>query len=56
MKRMVREMFRVMHARGTGMDIVIQLRRCPGPGAAATAARAELSRLLDDIAALAGDK
>ena len=56
MKRMVREMFRVMHGRGTGMDIVVQLRRCPGPGAAIATARAELSRLLEEIAALAGDK
>jgi RNase P protein component len=50
MKRMVREVFRTMPERPAGVDIVVQLRRCPQPGARAVA-RAELGRLLEELAA-----
>jgi RNase P protein component len=49
MKRMVREVFRTMPERPAGVDIVVQLRRCPQQGARA-AARAELARLLVELA------
>jgi ribonuclease P protein component len=47
-KRLVRETFRVIRQRLAGMDIVVRLRRCPPPCAAA-AARAELTRLLAEL-------
>jgi RNase P protein component len=50
MKRMVREVFRTMPERPAGIDIVVQLRRCPPRGAGAVA-RAELARLLEELAA-----
>ena len=50
MKRMVREVFRTMPERPTGVDIVVQLRRCSPRGSIA-AARAELARLLEELAA-----
>jgi len=50
MKRMVREVFRTMAQLPAGLDIVVELRRCP-PRAAGAAARAELSRLLAELAA-----
>jgi len=50
MKRMVREVFRTMPRRPAGVDIVVQLRRCPQRGASA-AARAELAKLLEELAA-----
>lgn len=49
MKRLVREVFRSMAERPAGVDIVVELRRCAAPGAGA-AARAELSRLLEELA------
>jgi len=48
-KRLVREMFRAMRHRLTGMDVVVQLRRWPSRGAAA--ARGDLARLLEELAA-----
>ena len=50
MKRLVREVFRTMAERPAGVDIVVELRRC-APPASGTAARAELSRLLEELAA-----
>jgi len=50
MKRMVREVFRTMAELPAGLDIVVELRRCP-PRASGAAARAELSRLLAELAA-----
>lgn len=50
MKRMVREAFRTLVERPAGVDIVVELRRCPARGARA-AARAELGRLLAELAA-----
>jgi len=50
MKRMVREVFRTLEKRPAGMDIVVELRRCPARSAHA-AARAELVRLLAELAA-----
>jgi hypothetical protein len=50
MKRMVREVFRTLRARPAGVDIVVELRRCPARGGH-SAARAELVRLLGDLAA-----
>jgi ribonuclease P protein component len=49
MKRMVREVFRTMPERPAGIDIVVQLRRCPQRGSSAVA-RAELARLLEELA------
>ena len=49
MKRMVRELFRAIPVRPVGVDIVVQLRRCSPRGSSA-AARAELSRLLEEFA------
>jgi len=49
MKRMVREVFRTMPERPAGVDIVVQLRRCPQRGASAVA-RSELARLLEELA------
>jgi len=53
MKRLVREVFRALVERPAGVDIVVELRRCPARGAHA-AARAELARLLTDLAAAPG--
>jgi ribonuclease P protein component len=50
MKRMVREVFRTMLKRPTGVDIVVQVRRCSPQGSSA-AARAELARLMEELAA-----
>jgi len=50
MKRLVREVFRTMAERPAGVDIVVELRRCP-PRASGAAARAELFRLLEELAA-----
>jgi len=50
MKRMVREVFRTLVERPAGFDIVVELRRCPAR-AARVAARAELARLLTELAA-----
>jgi ribonuclease P protein component len=50
MKRMVREVFRALARRPAGVDIVVELRRCPERGAR-RAARAELARLLGELAA-----
>jgi ribonuclease P protein component len=50
MKRLVREVFRTMPERPAGVDIVVQLRRCPQPNANAVA-RTELGRLLEELAA-----
>lgn len=49
-KRLVREMFRTMRHRLSGTDVVVQLRRWSPRGAVA-AARADLARLLEDLAA-----
>jgi len=50
MKRMVREAFRAMALRPAGVDLVVELRRCPGRQSGGTA-RAEIVRLLEEIAA-----
>lgn len=49
-KRLVREAFRKVRHRLAGMDVVVELRRCPGRETAA-AAGAEIARLLDDLGA-----
>jgi len=49
-RRLVREAFRAVRARLGGVDIVVQLRRCP-PGGRAAAARSEMARLLAELAA-----
>ena len=49
-KRMVREVFRTMARRPGGMDIVVELRRCPRQASHA-AARLELYRLLEELSA-----
>jgi ribonuclease P protein component len=49
-KRLVREMFRLMRHRLDGVDVVVQLRRW-SPRGSVTAARAELARLLEELAA-----
>jgi hypothetical protein len=48
---MARELFRGARQRLGGLDVIVQLRRCPERGATATA-RAELGRLLEELAAL----
>jgi len=53
MKRLVREAFRSMRQQLQGVDIVVQLRRCPPRSATATA-RAEVARLLEQCAAPTG--
>jgi ribonuclease P protein component len=53
MKRMVREAFRSMRQRLQGVDIVMQLRRCP-PRSSTASARAEVIHLLEEYAAPAG--
>jgi len=50
MKRMVREVFRAMPRRPAGVDIVVQLRRCP-PRGSGVVARTELARQLEALAA-----
>ena len=55
MKRMVREVFRGLGERPAGLDIVVELRRCPEREARATA-RAELTRLLEELAAAGRDR
>ena len=52
-KRLVREMFRVMRQRLTGIDVVVQVRRWSPRGSVA-AARADLARLLEELAARTG--
>lgn len=52
-KRLVRETFRQARNRLAGVDVVVQVRRCPLPAAGA-AARAELGRLLTEISARNG--
>jgi ribonuclease P protein component len=47
-KRLVREAFRKVRHRLGGIDLVVELRRCPARGASA-AAGAELARLLDEL-------
>jgi ribonuclease P protein component len=49
MKRLVRETFRSMRQRLQGVDIVVQLRRCP-PRSSTAAARTEVARLLEECA------
>ena len=50
-KRLVREVFRAVRQRLTGTDVVVQLRRWAPRGSVA-AARADLARLLEELAAL----
>jgi len=50
-KRLVREMFRAMRHRLTGIDVVVQLRRWSPRSA--VAAKADLARLLEELAARA---
>ena len=52
-KRLVRETFRQTRGRLPGVDVVVQVRRCPSRAAGATA-RAELGRLLSEISARSG--
>ena len=52
-KRLVRETFRQTRRRLPGVDVVVQVRRCP-PRAAGAAARAELGKLLSEISARSG--
>jgi ribonuclease P protein component len=47
-KRLVREAFRKVRHRLGGIDLVVELRRCPARGASA-AAGAEIARLLDEL-------
>ena len=49
-KRLVREAFRKARHRLGGMDLVVELRRCPPPRAMVVAG-AEISRLLDELSA-----
>ncbi|MBI1964977.1 MAG: ribonuclease P protein component [Betaproteobacteria bacterium] len=51
-KRLVREVFRMTRQRLVGVDVVVQIRRCP-PRAASATARAELARLLAELASTA---
>lgn len=48
-KRLVREAFRRLRHRLGGVDVVVQLKRCPAPGRAA-AVGAEIAKLLEDLA------
>lgn len=48
-KRLVREAFRTLRHRLGGLDVVVQLRRCPARGRDA-AAGAEIARLLEELA------
>ena len=49
-KRLVREAFRKLRHRLGGVDVVVQLKRCPARGSDAAAA-AEIARLLEELAA-----
>ena len=49
-KRLVRETFRKLRYRLGGIDVVVELRRCPAQGFQA-AAGAEISRLLEELGA-----
>jgi ribonuclease P protein component len=49
-RRLVREAFRQMRHRLDGIDLVVQLRRCPAGGLDA-AAGAEIAKLLEELAA-----
>jgi ribonuclease P protein component len=49
-KRMARELFRGARERLGGLDVIVQLRRCPERGAT-PAARTELARVLEELAA-----
>ena len=49
-KRLVREAFRKLRHRLGGVDVVVQLKRCPAPGRDA-AAGAEIAKLLEELAA-----
>ena len=49
-KRLVREVFRAMRQRLSGIDVVVQVRRWSPRGTVA-AARADLVRLLEELAA-----
>ncbi len=46
-KRLVREVFRKLRHRLGGVDLVVELRRCPAPGFN-TEAGAEITRLLEE--------
>jgi len=46
-KRLVREVFRKMRHRLGGVDLVVELKRCPSPGFN-SAAGAEITRLLEE--------
>jgi ribonuclease P protein component len=46
-KRLVREVFRKLRHRLGGVDLVVELRRCPSPGFN-TEAGAEITRLLEE--------
>ena len=48
-KRLVREAFRRLRHRLAGVDVVVQLKRCPAPGRGA-AVGAEIAKLLEDLA------
>ena len=50
-KRLVREAFRKARHRLMGVDVVVEVRRCPARGAAAAAAGAEIAKLLDELSA-----
>lgn len=49
-KRLIREAFRKLRHRFGGLDIVVQLRRCP-PGGLGPGAGAEIAKLLEELAA-----
>lgn len=49
-KRLVREAFRKARHRLGGIDVVVELRRCPPQGTAA--AGVEIAKLLDELGAL----
>lgn len=49
-KRLVREVFRKLRHRLRGVDLVVELRRCPGQGFN-QAAGAEIARMLEEFAA-----
>jgi ribonuclease P protein component len=49
-KRLVRETFRKLRHRLGGMDLVVELRRCPGQGFN-RAAGVEIARMLEEVGA-----
>lgn len=49
-KRLVRETFRKLRHRLGGVDLVVELRRCPGQGFN-RAAGAEIARMLEEFGA-----